>query len=508
MADSNVEQYDFVVLGGGSGGSSCSKRAKEYGASVCLIERGVKFDSNGHRVGAGAGGTCVNVGCVPKKLMFFAAMHRELMQGSAATAQGYGFTVEGMSFDWAKLKAVRDAEVKRLTGIYNTGWTRKGITVKEGFASFVDKNTISIEDHDGKVTTVKGKHILIAVGGKPSFPPNTPGAVEHAITSDGFFDIKEQPKKAAVIGAGYIAVELAGILHALGSETHLICRGETVLRRGFDPFIVETLMQEIKHHGPTLVNNSTVASVTKAEDGTKTLTLKDGRVLTGFDQVIFAIGRTPVTEGLGLEKIGVETNKKGYIVVDAYENTNVPGVYALGDVTQTGFELTPVAIAAGRRLGDRLFGGCEEARNPYWRIPTVVFSHPPIGTVGLTEPDAKKVYGEANVRVKKARFRSMFYAFNAADAKVQTALKLVLAGPEEKVVGLHMIGPSSDEMLQGFAVAVKMGATRKDFENSVAIHPTISEEMVTFGGWGQTKDGKPQLPDNLDPVAEEAKANL
>eukprot|EP00808_Paulinella_micropora_P004350 g68799.t1 len=489
-----LKKFDLVVIGGGSGGSATAKRAAGYGAKVCIIERGVKRDEYGARVGAGVGGTCVNVGCVPKKLMYMAAAHREIFEGGSATAAGYGFSLAApIKFDWAGLKKRRDAYVARLNNVYESGWKSAGIEVVSGYATFQDPRTVLIKHEDGATSTVQADHVLVAVGGHPSYPPNTPGARELCITSDGFFDLNEQPKKALIIGAGYIAVEMAGILHALGTDTSLAFRGETVLRHGFDPFVVETLMEEMQKHGPHLYSNAVVDKVERMPDATKTVTLKDGRVVAGLDCVMFAIGRTPATAGLGLDKAGVATDKKGLIIVDQYENTNVPGVYALGDVTNTGWELTPVAIAAGRRLGDRLFGGAKDARIPYDRIPTVIFSHPPIGTVGMTEPDAIKYYGKENITVKKARFGSMLYAFNEEKEKVKTGLKLVLYGPQEKVVGLHMIGPYSDEMLQGFSIAVKMGATRHDFESAVAIHPTIAEEMVTFGGWGQV-NGKPHFP--------------
>jgi len=276
--------------------------------------------------------------------------------------------------------------------------------------------------------------------------------------------------------------------------------GDTVLRRGFDPFIVDTLMAEMEEHGPTLHKNASPSAISKAADGTLTVEVKvDGKYtqLRGFDCVLMAIGREPIAKTLGLEKAGVATNAAGFITVDEYERTSAPSVLAIGDCTSTGYELTPVAIAAGRRLGDRLYGGEPRARIEYGTIATVVFSHPPIGTIGLTELQAVEEFGAANVTTKQARFASMLYAFNADAGKVKTGLKLVLAGPEERVVGLHAIGPYSDEMLQGFAVAVRMGATRADFEASVAIHPTVAEEMVTFGGWGQDRDSKPVLPPYL-----------
>jgi len=463
---------------------------------VALVERGATWDANGVRKGAGVGGTCVNVGCVPKKLMFNAAQLRENMVGHVSTSKGLGYSVPETAgvFDWAGFKERRDAYVSKLNGMYLKNWEKAGIEVVLGLASFVDKNTVRVTTPEGEQTLV-GKRVLIACGGEPAAPP-IPG-IEHAITSDGFFDLSEQPKKAAVIGAGYIAVEMAGIFQGLGTDTHLLFRGETVLRRGFDPFIVETLMHELKEHGPSLHSGFTPASIERpTPGGPMTVVSSDGTRLEGIDTVLLAIGRKPVTDLLNLGAAGVKTNARGYIEVDEFENTSSEGVFALGDATNTGYELTPVAIAAGRRLADRLFGGEPNARIAYEEIATVVFSHPPIGTIGLTEPDARKKYGTDNVKVKQARFSGMGHALNGADGKVKTGMKLVLAGPEERVVGLHCIGPASDEMLQGFAVAVKMGATRADFEASVAIHPTIAEEFVTFGGWGQS-NGKPLLPPYL-----------
>jgi len=499
--------HDVIVIGGGSG-SAFAKRAAGYGAKVALVERGATWDDKtGRRASPGPGGTCVNVGCVPKKLMFMAAAHREMMVGKVATAKGYGITVpeSAGTVHWDVLKQRRDKYVARLNTVYLNGWKKEGVEVIEGSASFVDKETVSVQCNDGQRKTLSAKKILVACGGLPA-EPNIPG-VELAINSDGFFELKKQPKKIAVVGAGYIAVEMAGILHALGSETHLFFRGDTVLRRGFDPFIVETLMEAMEHHGPVMHSKSTPAGISKQDNGLLSLSFTEGpkaekKTLADFDCVLLAIGRKPVTDSLGLQRAGVQTNKSGHIVVDAFENTNVPGVFAIGDATTTGYELTPVAIAAGRRLADRLFLKEGRARIAYEQIATVVFSHPPIGCIGLTEPQAKAEFGEANVKVKQSRFESMLYAFNEDGHKVKTGLKLVMKMPEERIVGLHCIGPYSDEMMQGFAVAVRMGATRADFEASVAIHPTISEEFVTFGGWGQERNGdqiKAQLPPYLKP---------
>jgi len=482
------EHYDFLVIGGGSGGSACARRAAGYGARVCLIERGATYSENGVRTGSGVGGTCVNVGCVPKKLMFNASSLMESISGSTALTNAYGLELPNgqVRFNWEALKEKRDAYIRRLNKGYLNNWKKATITVHIGYASFTGEKSVRVQKEDGSFLYISADKVLIACGGTPKMP-NIPGA-EYCISSDSFFDIEHQPRKAAVIGSGYIGVEMAGIFHGLGTDAHLFFRGQTVLRHGFDPFLVKTLMAEMEKHGPSLHPNSTPTSVTKAEDGTLTLTTSDGVAHSGFDCILMAIGRTPVTGGLNLASAGVDTDAGGFISVDEYENTTASDVYAIGDATTSGYELTPVAIAAGRRLADRLFKGSSEARIDYHTIATVVFSHPPIGTIGLTEPQAIERYGESNVKKKEAAFSSMLYAFSEDAGKVKTGLKLVLAGPEERVVGLHCIGPFSDEMLQGFAVAVRMGATRRDFEASVAIHPTIAEEFVTFGGWGQTAD--------------------
>eukprot|EP00635_Sarcinochrysidales_sp_CCMP3193_P000598 CAMPEP_0118907848 /NCGR_PEP_ID=MMETSP1166-20130328/11113_1 /TAXON_ID=1104430 /ORGANISM="Chrysoreinhardia sp, Strain CCMP3193" /LENGTH=554 /DNA_ID=CAMNT_0006847225 /DNA_START=27 /DNA_END=1691 /DNA_ORIENTATION=+ len=513
------EDYDLVIIGGGSGGSALSKRAAGYGAKVAIIDRGVRYDGK-ERIGAGPGGTCVNVGCVPKKVMFMAASINETLGDEVGIAEGFGYTLkkDALSFDWGTLKKRRDAYVRRLSEGYVNGWKKANVEVIHGFATFGNvihdeeekkhffpafggkkktptppKYEIVVKGADETRRTLVAKKVAIAVGGKISMP-SIPG-IEYAINSDSFFDLERQPKKAAVVGAGYIAVEMAGILHALGSETHLFFRGDTVLRRGFDPFIVDQLMQAMEAHGPELHAKSTVEAIEKTDGDLYSVITGDGTRMDGFDCILVAIGREPLGKTLKPPP-GLAFDESGYVVVDEYENTTLPNVYAIGDVTTSGYELTPVAIAAGRRLADRLFGGEPRARLEYYDVATVVFSHPPIGTVGLTEPEAQKLYGK--VKVKQSAFGSMMFAFNENDRKVKTGLKLVLAGPEETVVGLHCIGPLSDEMIQGFAVAVRMGATRRDFEASVAIHPTIAEELVTFAGWG-TKDGKVWLPPYLDP---------
>jgi len=496
---SNVK-YNLIVIGGGSGGSAIAKRAAGYGANVCLIERGSDRDKNGLRVGAGIGGTCVNVGCVPKKIMWNAANQLEMLTGKTELYDGNlvsGINKNDIYFNWSQFKNKLDKEVQRLNGIYEQNWTKAGITVVTGVAKLIGDNKINVCSTDDLSIELESNHIALAVGGKPRIL-NVPG-IEHTITSNEFFDLEVAPKKCLVIGSGYIGVELAGILHALQINTTFMFRRKTVLKQ-FDSFVVDHLMESMKNHGPKLmkecvplefkkkiINGDTSISVIYTNNG-------ETMELEGFDVVIMAVGRTPVTSGLGLEELGIKLDSKGHIIVDEFQNTNIDGIYALGDATTTKYQLTPVAIAAGRRLADRLFGGAPMAKIDYSMIPTVVFSHPPIGTVGLTQKEAENKYGLDQIKIKKASFNSMMYVFNKSNAKIRNGMKLVLLGKQEKIVGLHLIGPFSDEMLQGFAVAVKMGATRHDFESCIAIHPTISEELVTFGGWGQNfKKTKPYL---------------
>ena len=487
--------YDLVVIGGGSGGSACARRAAKYGAKVALIECGPTRDANGTRTGNGPGGTCVNVGCVPKKVMFEVARQREGMVGEVATAGAYSLSVpEGTcQFDWAEHKARRDGYVGRLVKRYAQNWKAEGITLVDGMASFESADTVVVHRDGAEPLRLRGHKVLIACGGEPDVP-SLPGA-ELAITSDGFFDLETQPAKVAVVGGGYIAVELAGILHALGSETHLLFRGDSVLRHGFDPFVTEHLMTLMQRDGPHLHPRSTPTALSRAADGSLTLLTEvaEGggdqagqRTHAGLDCVLFATGRRPKVAPLNLANAGVVLDPaSGRIVVDDDERTSVPNVFAIGDATTAKYDLTPVAIAAGRRLADRLFGSEPKARLEYSDVASVVFSHPPLGTVGLTEPQAIEQFGAAQVRVQSAVYAGEQMGVVPPKNKVRTAIKLVLQGPEERVVGLHCIGQRCDEMVQGFAVALKMGATRADFEAAVAIHPTEAEEFVTFGGWGQ-----------------------
>ncbi len=475
-ASADPDHYDYLVIGGGSGGVSSARRAALYGKRVALVERGPEWDDGGTRVGAGYGGTCVNVGCVPKKLMYTAAAFLE----AAEESTGYGVRHDAPPrLDWEALVERRDAYVKRLNGIYERNLDSAPVQRIIGTARFVGPRSVEV---DGR--RLSADHVLIAVGGAPTMP-SIPGA-QHAISSDGFFELRARPSKALVVGSGYIGVEIAGILNAMGTDTSILCRGPTVLRHGFDPLITETLCDEMKRTGVQLLTSKPeVASISASADAPSLdVTLASGETLRGFDCVLFAVGRHPVTAELGLEHTGVALDAKGRVKVDALQQTGVDGLYCLGDASSSGYELTPVAIAAGRRLADRLFGGMDDAKLEYECIPTVVFSHPPIGTIGMTEPQAVDAYGEGAVKVYRSRFKPMQYALCDESAKKPMAMKLVCVGDDERVVGLHVIGVAADEMLQGFGVALKMGATKADFDNCVAIHPTASEEFVTMAPWG------------------------
>jgi glutathione reductase (NADPH) len=449
-----VQDFDLLVIGGGSGGLATAQRAAEYGARVALFEP--------NRLG----GTCVNVGCVPKKVMWNAAE----LAAALESAPHYGFDVQTGGHDWAKLKRGRDVYVQRLNGIYARNLDKKGIVTVRAAVRL--ENTTEVVDAAGE--RYRARHIVIATGGRPIVPA-IPGA-ELGITSDGFFDLERLPRRVAVVGAGYIAVELAGVLRALGSETSVFLRHEVVLRQ-FDAMLGDKLTAAMRAGGIDVVTDMMVRAVMREPGGALALDAVDGRRFLGFDVVLFAIGRAPTTADLGLERAGVALDAGGFIAVDKYENTSVPGIYAVGDVTGQP-ELTPVAIAAGRRLADRVFGGQTERHLRYDVVPTVVFSHPPIGTVGLSEHEARARYPGEPIKVYQSEFVSMFYAL--MDEKPKTAMKLVCVGAEERVVGCHVIGLGADEMIQGFAVAVTMGARKRDFDDTIAIHPTSAEELVTM----------------------------
>ena len=444
--------YDLIAVGGGSGGLSVAERAAVYGMKAAVVESGEM------------GGTCVNVGCVPKKIMWYGAN----MAHSLGNARDYGFSIEQKGFNWEHLVTKRDNYIAGINEWYHTYLEDSNIAEINGFASFVDAHTLDV---DGKRYTAN--HIMVSPGTKPMVP-EIPGA-EHGITSDGFFELDEQPRQVAIVGSGYIAVELAGVLKALGTDVCLYLRKEHVLRE-FDAMLRENLLEAMLDQGIDIMPGTQIVEVRKEEDGSLTLIDDKGHNSSGFDQLVWAIGRDPNTEGMNLDAAGIETDEQGYIITDLYQQTNVENIFALGDVTGRA-PLTPVAIAAARRLADRLYNKQTDRHLDYQLIPTVVFSHPPIGTVGLTETEARDKHGEA-VKIYQTRFTAMYNAMSRH--KVKTAMKLVCVGAQEKVVGCHIIGPGSDEMLQGFAVAIRMGATKKDFDDTIAIHPTSSEELVTM----------------------------
>ncbi|MCW9025114.1 MAG: glutathione-disulfide reductase [Gammaproteobacteria bacterium] len=444
--------YDLISIGAGSGGLSAAERASEYGMKTAVIEN------------KKLGGTCVNVGCVPKKVMWFASGVAETIHN----ASGYGFDVDLKGFSWEKLVDAREGYIKGILDWYGNYLTDSNITHLQGTGCFIDAHTLEV---DGQRYTAD--HIVIAPGGYPIMP-DIPGA-EHMLDSDGFFALKTQPKRVAVIGAGYIAVELAGLLNGLGSEVSLLLRKDHFLS-SFDVMLRETLMEEMINAGVNIMPRVSVERVDKMDDGSLTIHCANGVTLENYDALICAIGRAPNIDPLNLDAAGVECDERGYIPTDEFQQTNVKGIYAVGDVTGQA-QLTPVAIAAARRLSDRLFNNMPDRKLDYSNIPTVMFSHPPIGTIGLTEDEARKLHGEA-VKIYQSSFTAMYHAL--CPESQRTAMKLVCVGAEEKVVGCHIIGMGADEMLQGFGVAIKMGATKKDFDNCVAIHPTSSEELVTM----------------------------
>jgi len=445
------KRFDLLVIGGGSGGLAHAQRAAEYGANAAVIEYGP------------LGGTCVNVGCVPKKVMWYAANYAHQLHH----AVDYGYDVSVNSHDWAALKTRRDTYVARLNDIYGNSLDKRGVTFIEGHARFVDANTVDVNG-----TEYAAERIVVATGGQP-IVPDIPGAAL-GITSDGFFELPEQPKRVLIAGSGYVAVELAGIFAGLGSETRVIVRKEGVLRE-FDTMLSTELMVAMRKNGIMLETGVVPASVRKTDDGL-VLTAVDRREFGPVDVLVWAVGRSPNTATLDADKAGIGMDERGFVPTDDRQQTNVEHIHALGDVTGRA-ALTPVAIAAGRRLADRLYGGMVDRHLDYQLIPTVIFSHPTIGTVGMTEEQARGEFGD-DVKVYTSEFTPMFYALG--DDKQRSVMKLITTGDEERVVGCHLFGDGADEILQGFAVAMRMGATKKDFDDTVAIHPTNAEEVVTM----------------------------
>ncbi|MCK5360079.1 MAG: glutathione-disulfide reductase, partial [Gammaproteobacteria bacterium] len=407
------------------------------------------------------------VGCVPKKVMWNAASLAHGME----MAGDYGFKITRQGFDWPAMKKKRDEYIVRLNDIYKRNLNLDDIVLIQGHGRFIDAHKIEIEiETNGKKQVIEAKHILIATGGRPMVP-DIPGA-DLGITSDGFFEIENLPERVVVVGAGYIAVELAGVLNSLGSEVTMILRRETFLR-SFDASLRETLMEEVMNAGVNILSCTHMNSIEKQEDGRLHITSTHSEDIRNIDSLVWAIGRNPNTDDIGLDKVGLSANKDGFLETDEYQNTAAERVYAVGDITGRA-ALTPVAIAAGRHLAERLFNGQSEAKLDYANIPSVVFSHPPIATVGMTEGEARDQYG--SVKVYQSRFTNMLHSLS--EHKPKSSMKLITAGAKEKVVGIHVIGEGADEMIQGFAVAMKMGACKSDLDDTVAVHPTASEELV------------------------------
>ena len=443
--------YDLFVIGAGSGGVRAARIASTHGAKVAIAEE--------YRVG----GTCVIRGCVPKKLMVYASHFPEYFED----AEGYGWSKPESSFDWKKLIANKDAEIDRLNGIYIKNLAGAGVEIFDSRAELVDAHTVDLV---GLGKTITAERVLIATGGTPRMPSGIKG-IEHTISSNEVFHLDEMPKRVIVSGGGYIAVEFASIFNGLGAETHLIYRGEQILR-GFDNEVRQFLFDEMTKKGVNIILNDSIEAVDKQADGLH-ISTTDGKSMV-VDQAMLALGRVPAIEGLGLEKAGVELNKGGAIAVDSYSKTNVDSIYAVGDVTDR-VNLTPVAIREGHAFADTVYGG-KDITVDHSGIATAVFSQPEIGTVGLSQEEAEAEYGD--IDIYSSSFRPMKNILPGRDEKM--LMKLIVDAASDKVVGCHIVGPDSGEMSQLVGVAMKMGATKADFDNTMAVHPTASEELVTM----------------------------
>ncbi|NCE90682.1 glutathione-disulfide reductase [Pseudomonas sp. L13] len=442
--------FDLYVIGAGSGGVRAARFAAGFGAKVAVAESRY------------LGGTCVNVGCVPKKLLVYGAHFSEDFE----QASGFGWSLGEANFDWATLIANKDREINRLNGIYRNLLVNSGVTLHEGHARLVDAHQVEI---NGERFTAK--HILIATGGWPQIP-EIPGR-EHAIGSNEAFFLKELPKRVLVVGGGYIAVEFAGIFHGLGAQTSLLYRGDLFLR-GFDGSVRKHLQEELTKRGLDLQFNADIERIDKQADGSLKATLKDGRVLEA-DCVFYATGRRPMLDNLGLENTGVKLDERGFVAVDDLYQTAEPSILAIGDVIGR-VQLTPVALAEGMAVARRLFKPEQYRPVDYANIATAVFSLPNIGTVGLTEEDARK--NGHNVQIFESRFRPM--KLTLTDCQEKTLMKLVVDADTDKVLGCHMVGPDAGEIVQGLAIALKAGATKQHFDETIGVHPTAAEEFVTM----------------------------
>ncbi|PIE46038.1 MAG: glutathione-disulfide reductase [Gammaproteobacteria bacterium] len=443
--------YNLICIGGGSGGLAAARRAAEYGAKVLVIEA------------KALGGTCVNVGCVPKKI----AWHAGQLVDFVHLAKDYGFDELKPKFNYRQFADKRDAFIAKLNGLYKDGLDNAAVDIVRGYAKFVDNNSVVVGEH-----RYTADHIVIAVGGEAQIP-----AVDGAhlgMDSDDFFALRQLPTSIAIVGAGYIAVELAGMLNTFGVKTHLLVRKKRFLKQ-VDDDINQVLTEQMQKDGVCIHFERQIESVTEAGNQLN-LSLNNGDTLR-VDQLLWAIGRTPMTDAIGLQNTAVECHANGNIVVDEQQNTSVNGIYAIGDITGQP-TLTPAAIEAGRQLAERLFNRQKTAKADFTYVPTVIFSHPAIGMVGLTEGQAVKQYGQENITVYRSRFNPLLRSMT--EHKVPTLMKMICLGEKQTVIGLHVVGDFADEIIQGFAVAVQMGATKADFDRTLAIHPTSGEEFVTM----------------------------
>ena len=442
--------FDLFVIGAGSGGVRAARFAAGFGAKVAVAESRY------------LGGTCVNVGCVPKKLLVYGAHFAEDFEQS----QGFGWSLGEAQFDWATLIANKDREIQRLNGIYRNLLVNSGVSLYEGHAKLVGPHEVEVNGQ-----RFSAEHILIATGGWPQIP-EIPGR-EHAISSNEAFYLKSLPKRVLVVGGGYIAVEFAGIFHGLGAQTTLVYRGEMFLR-GFDGAVRKHLHEELSKRGMDLQFNADIVRIDKQPDGSLKATLKDGRELL-TDCVFYATGRRPMLDNLGLENTAVKLDKRGFIEVDEQYQSNEPSILAIGDVIGR-VQLTPVALAEGMAVARRLFKPEQYRPVDYQMIPTAVFSLPNIGTVGLSEEQAREAGHK--VQIFESRFRAM--KLTLTDCQERTLMKLVVDADTDKVLGCHMVGPEAGEIIQGLAIALKAGATKRDFDETIGVHPTAAEEFVTM----------------------------
>lgn len=448
---SSSYDYDLVVIGAGSGGVRTARMAAMKGARVAIIESRY------------LGGTCVNVGCVPKKLFVYASEFSQAFKDSA----GFGYTVDKKpEFEWARLRDNKTNEIKRLNGVYDGLLSHAGVDIIQGHGQFIDDHTVAIDDRQ-----ISAAYILIATGSWPVMP-DVEGA-EHIISSNEVFYLETFPKDVMIIGGGYIAVEFAGIFNGLGAKTHLLYRGEPVLR-GFDDDIREFVSSELEQAGIQLLYNREIAKVEVLESGRFKATMSDGSVRE-TDLIVSAIGRRPLLDGMDIDQAGVETASEGHLEVNEHYQTNVPHIFALGDVIGR-VQLTPVALAEGMYVADYLFGESSPRAVDYDLIPTAVFCQPNFGTVGMTEAQAAKRY--ERVEVYQTNFKAMKNTLSGNPER--TLMKLLVDCDSRAVIGAHMVGESAGEIIQGLAVAITAGATKDDFDRTIGIHPTAAEEFVTM----------------------------